>query len=158
MIVRTDDSIFIHAPPQRVFEIFSNVAHWPRHLPHYRYVKNLDAVGQRLRMGAWRGWFPIRWTCTLDVDRSRRQFCFTHRTAFIRALRILWTFEPATNGTYVTVRHDLDADGLMASRLVAERIIGRHLLHPLSIETLKSFKRHIEQSTQAESMDQRAAA
>ena len=60
MSVRTENSILIKAPLERIFETTSNLLLWPKLLPHYRWIRivKTDDDGLIVKMAARRGWMP----------------------------------------------------------------------------------------------------
>ncbi len=53
----------MRAPYEAAFELAVEVERWPQILPHYRYVRAVDAPARerRFAMGARRGPIPVRW-------------------------------------------------------------------------------------------------
>jgi len=148
MSVRTENSILIKAPLEKIFETTSNLLLWPKLLPHYRWIHVLkaDDDGLIVRMGARRGWLPIQWTSRFQVDLNAHELHFEHLKAFTRGMRVLWTYSPTPEGVRVTISHELDRASAFG-RWFAHRVLGRMFIAPVATRTLSRFKEHLEQNS-----------
>ena len=52
MSVRAENSILIKAPLDKIFETTSNLLLWPKLLPHYRWIRVLQAGNDGLPAAA----------------------------------------------------------------------------------------------------------
>lgn len=147
MTVRTENSILINAPLEKIFETTSNLLLWPRLLPHYRWIRVLktDEDGLIVKMAARRGWLPIQWTSRFNVDLQARELHFEHLKAFTRGMRVLWTYTPTSNGVQVTISHEMDRASA-PGRWFAHRVLGRMFIGPVATRTLSRFKEYLEQN------------
>ena len=61
--MRTVDTMWVEAPPERVFRHASRVEEWSVILPHYRWVRMLERRpdGGVVEMAAWRPFGPVGW-------------------------------------------------------------------------------------------------
>ena len=145
-------SIWIGAPPKRVFDLVADLERWPERLPHYRYVTVTHREGPvtRARMSARRGPIPVFWEAEQTPDASNRTIRFRHTGGVTRGMEVLWTFEEervgARDGTRASITHDLDfrLGGRAMGRFLAERIIAREFIEPIAGQTLRHFRRHAE--------------
>jgi ribosome-associated toxin RatA of RatAB toxin-antitoxin module len=147
MSVRTENSILIKAPLERIFATTSNLLLWPKVLPHYRWIRILKAGddGLIVKMGARRGWLPIQWTSRFFVDPSVHELHFEHLKAFTRGMRVLWTYTPTPEGVRVTISHELDRVSAFG-RWFAHHVLGEMFIRPVATRTLSHFKEYLEQN------------
>lgn len=105
-------SIEIQGSADAVFEVISDLAAWPHHLPHYRWIRVKENHPDHLvaRMACYRGWLPIDWLVRFEVDLAKRELRFIHLHGLTRGLVEMWQVEPVENGSRsrVTVAHDLE--------------------------------------------------
>jgi len=147
-------SIWIEAPPERVFDLVADLARWPERLPHYRYVRVVERSGgtTRARMSARRGWFPVYWEAEQTPDPATRTIRFHHVGGVTRGMDVLWTLdaarEGAREGTRASITHDLDLQfgPTPLGRFLAERIIAPQFIEPIAGATLRRFKAIAESS------------
>jgi ribosome-associated toxin RatA of RatAB toxin-antitoxin module len=147
MSVRTENSILIKAPLERIFETTSNLLLWPKVLPHYRWIRILKTGddGLIVKMGARRGWLPIQWTSRFYVDPNVHELHFEHLKAFTRGMRVLWTYTPTPEGVRVTISHELDRASAFG-RWFAHHVLGEMFIRPVATRTLSHFKDYLEQN------------
>ncbi|HTS17853.1 MAG TPA: SRPBCC family protein [Verrucomicrobiae bacterium] len=147
MSVRTENSIVIKAPLDRIFQETSNLLLWPKVLPHYRWIHVLKAGddGLVVKMGARRGWLPIHWTSRYQVDPKTPELHFEHLRAFTRGMQVRWTYTPTPDGVLVRIIHELDRPTAWG-RWFAQRILSDMFIGPVAARTLSHFKRHLEQN------------
>ncbi len=146
MSVRTENSILIKAPLEKIFETTSNLLLWPKVLPHYRWIRILQAGddGLVVKMGARRGSLPIQWTSRFQVDPNAHELHFEHLKAFTRGMRVLWTYTPTSEGVRVTISHELDRASAFG-RWFAHHVLGEIFIRPVATRTLSHFKEYLEQ-------------
>jgi uncharacterized membrane protein len=127
-----ETSILIRAPLDTIFATTANLDNWPKLLPHYRWIRRLDA--HTVQMAAQRGWLPIQWTSRFEARDG--ELHFHHLRAFTRGMDVKWTFTQTPDGVLVRISHELDRwyAGLLA----------RYFIHPVASRTLAAFKRHLE--------------
>lgn len=141
-------SIWIAAPPDRVFRLVGALDRWPLLLPHYRYVRVTGQDGRvvRARMSARRGPIPVFWEAEQTPDASTRTIRFRHVGGITRGMDVLWTFQPerdgARDGTRATITHDLEFrfGPRPVGRFLAERVIAPQFIEPIAGATLRRFK------------------
>lgn len=146
--MRSSISIWIAAPPERVFDLVADLERWPERLPHYRYVRVVDRVEgtTRARMSARRGVVPVFWEAEQTPDAASRTIRFRHVGGVTRGMDVLWTLRPeredARDGTRAEITHVLDfrLGPAPVGRFLAERIIGPQFIEPIAGATLRRFK------------------
>jgi ribosome-associated toxin RatA of RatAB toxin-antitoxin module len=147
MSVRTENSIVIKAPLARVFQDTSNLLLWPKVLPHYRWIRvlNVGDDGLVVKMGARRGWLPIRWTCRFQVDPNTPELHFEHLKAFTRGMKVRWTYNATPDGVLVSITHELDRSSAFG-RWFAQHVLSDMFIRPIAARTLSHFKKYLEQN------------
>jgi aromatase len=141
-------SIWIAAPPERVFELVADLRRWPERLPHYRYVQVLGRSGTvtRARMSARRGMIPVLWEAEQTPDAASGTIRFRHVGGVTRGMEVLWTLraerDGARDGTRASITHDLDfhLGPAPIGRFLADRVIARQFIEPIAGATLRRFK------------------
>lgn len=146
--MRSSISIWIAAPPERVFDLVADLERWPERLPHYRYVRVLGRSGRttRARMSARRGVIPVFWEAEQTPDPSSRTIRFRHVGGVTRGMDVLWTLraerEGARDGTRAEITHELELrlGPAPVGRFLADRIIAPQFIEPIAGATLRQFK------------------
>lgn len=141
-------SIWIAAPPERVFELVADLERWPERLPHYRYVRVVGRTGTvtRARMSARRGVLPVFWVADQTPDAGAGTIRFRHVGGVTRGMDVVWTLRPersgARDGTRASITHDLDfrLGPAPVGRFLAERVIAGQFIEPIAGATLRRFK------------------
>jgi ribosome-associated toxin RatA of RatAB toxin-antitoxin module len=141
-----ENTIVIHASPDRIFSLAAAVERWPEILPHYRRVTVLDLLpsGRLLDMAAWRGRIPVHWRAQQLIDHNNWRMTFKHIWGVTRGMEVEWCFEPVADisgpSTRVTIRHDLTLRWPLIGRWVAEHIIGPMFIDYIARRTLLRIK------------------
>ncbi|MBI4026806.1 MAG: SRPBCC family protein [Verrucomicrobia bacterium] len=134
------------APPAEVFTVVSDLAAWPRYLPHYRWIRVTEnhPDHQVMRMACYHGWIPVDWLTRFHADSATKELHFEHQNALTRGMRVVWRLEPIRDGaaTRVTIRHDMGPVAQRWGDFMSERIFGRFFIHPMAARTLESFAEH----------------
>lgn len=140
--MRSEISIWIDAPPDRVFPLVADLARWPERLPHYRYVRVLDRRNGSVHaaMSARRGPIPVFWEALQTPDPGTHQIRFRHVRGVTRGMDVLWTLTPERGGTRARILHRLDLRWPLIGRFIAERVIGPQFIEPIAGRTLRRFK------------------
>ena len=143
--MRKTNSIIMHAPKTLIFETAANLELWPQILPHYRYVHYLERSPSRniVVMGATRSGIPISWTSEQIIDRDRLEVRFNHLKDFTKGMRVIWTFQDASAGVLVEIKHDLTFRVNFLAP-IADKIIGDFFIHHIANKTLHSMKAYVE--------------
>lgn len=142
--METVDRRIVKAPWRTMFEIAKKVEEWPRHLPHYRYVKfrtRASDGGGIVEMSADRpfgpvGW-PTWWLSEMSVDDGAPAIRFRHIGGITKGMDVEWSFRSVPEGTEVTILHVWDGPpvpfiGIPAATLV----IGPVFIHGIASRTL----------------------
>jgi ribosome-associated toxin RatA of RatAB toxin-antitoxin module len=140
--MHTENSIIIKADATTIYELAAAVEHWPAFLPHYRWVRVLDADGPRrlVEMAARRDAIPVRWWAEQVCERDVPRITFRHVRGITTGMAVEWRFAPHADGTRVSIHHDLQLGWPVVGRLVADRVIGPHFVATIAGKTLRCIK------------------
>ena len=132
------NEIFVNAPAMRIFEYAGATERWPELLPHYRFVRVLERVGQRriVEMAARRGLIPVRWRAEQVNDPVTPRITFRHVSGWTKGMEVVWRFEPTETGTKVSIEHEL--------RSPIAPIAAKYFIDPIASRTLACMKRIAE--------------
>jgi ribosome-associated toxin RatA of RatAB toxin-antitoxin module len=139
-------SVEIPGPPDEVFQVISDLAAWPHHLPHFRWVRVVEHHPDYLvaRMACYHGWLPVDWLVRFESELSEREVRFTHLAGLTRGMIEVWRVEPVNDGSTskVIVTHNLESvfrrlGGVLGSWVIQYFYIDYRV--PLS---LYSFAQH----------------
>ena len=149
--MRSEVSIWIDSPPERVFPLVSDLARWPERLPHYRYVRVLARENGTVRaaMSARRGPIPVFWEALQTLDPVAGEIRFRHVRGVTRGMDVLWTLTPERGGTLARIFHELDLRWPVIGPFLAEHVIGRQFIEPIAGMTLRRFKALAESGSRA---------
>lgn len=130
------NEILIHAEPQVIFGYAHDTARWPEYLPHYRYVRTLEANGNRriVDMAAFRGRIPVSWRAEQVNDPHTPSIRFKHVKGWTRGMDVIWRFEPASGGTRVSIDHKAELPFPIGW------IAGRFFIDHIATQTLRRIK------------------
>ena len=149
----TVDERLVRAPVQTIFELAERVEGWPKHLPHYRYVrfreKRSDGGGL-VEMSANRPFairgprggsspinWPTWWLSEMSVDDVKPSIRFRHVGGITKGMEVEWTFIPAPNGTHVRIVHSWDGPNWpVIGPFAATYVIGPVFVHGIASRTL----------------------
>lgn len=149
----TTDVAVVTAPPLVVYGVVREVAEWPRHLPHYRYVRfraSDGAGGGLVEMSANRPFGPLDWpTWWLSEMRLLDQapaIRFRHVGGITRRMHVEWSFAPHEAGTLVRLLHVWDGPRWpLIGGVAATAVIGPVFIHGIASRTLAGLARVAEQ-------------
>lgn len=151
--METVDERLVRAPVAQIFEIVSQVEHWPAYLPHYRYVRFRERRsdgGGLVEMSARRPFdivktpqgplrinWPTWWLSEMSVNAEKPAIRFRHIGGITKGMEVEWTFRPAPRGAHVRIVHLWDGPrfpllGIWAARFV----IGPVFVHGIASRTL----------------------
>src|SRR5206468_3452384 len=94
-------------------------------------------------MAATRAGIPISWTSEQIIDRDRLEVRFHHLKAVTKGMRVVWTFQDASAGVLVEIKHDL-AFRVNLVAPIADKIIGDFFIGNVANETLRCMKSYVE--------------
>jgi uncharacterized membrane protein len=144
----TRTTIDIAAPADVIYTYGSQTERWPEFLPHYRYVRVLEAQGatQIVAMSAWRDVFPVRWTARQSNDARTPRIEFQHLRGWTRGMDVAWTFEPIPAGTRVTIEHRLAFRFPIARAWLEQHVVSGYFIDGIARKTLARIKLLAERS------------
>lgn len=149
--MHTGTSIHIAAPREKIFALVSDLARWPEHLPHYRFIRfrgKDEASRDIVEMAATRDGIPISWVSAYRADAATFELHFEHLRAWTKGMRVAWTLTPTGDGTRVEILHDLKFR-VPALAWLAEPIIGGFFIDNIARKTLRTFKERLESEAAA---------
>lgn len=140
----TVDELLVRAPVRSVFALAREVEHWPRHLPHYRWVRFRNRArdgGGVVEMAAWRPFgaarWPTWWMSQMSVSESAPAVRFRHVGGITTGMDVEWSFERERDATRVRIVHMWDGPGWPLIGVVAARaVIGPVFVHGIAQRTL----------------------
>ncbi len=149
-MIRTDNSIWIAASPARVFSFAAAVERWPELLPHYRFVRVVQDMGNRrlVEMSARRSGIPTRWTseqCLIPDER----ILYTHVAGLTAGMEVEWRLTPRNGGTHITLTHVLAPRRWFLRGPLAAWIVGEFFVKSIADQTLHHLRRHAEARREA---------
>lgn len=134
--VRAQDTIFIHAPIEKVWAIQTDLENWPSWQSD---IQNVQLDG-RLEEGSIFRWKAqgLNITSTLEAVEPPRLIGWTGRSIGMKAVHI-WHFEAAADGTKVTTEESLSG---WLTRLLA--FFDKHFLQKSIAKSLATLKERAE--------------
>ena len=155
--MRTLDEAVVRAPVRDVFALAADVEAWPRHLPHYRYVRFRERLenGGIVEMSANRPFgalnWPTWWLSLMEIqqrapDGSAPAIRFRHIEGITTRMDVEWSFRPVTGGTRVSVVHLWDGPAWpLVGPIAARAVIGPVFIHGIASRTVAGLARAAEQ-------------
>ena len=151
--MRTVDTRWIAAPPERVFRHAANVEDWPRILPHYRWVRMRERRpdGGLVEMAAWRPFGPLRWPTwwlsEMHLNALNREVRYRHVGGVTSGMDVLWSIIPEGKGARATILHEWNGPSWpLFGGPAANWVIGPVFVHGIASRTLAGIARAAEQS------------
>lgn len=155
--MHTIDETRVRATPQAAFRTGADVEQWPRHLPHYRWVRfqRKDGFGTgRVEMAAVRRFgpfpWPVWWASDMWLDEAAPAVHYRHVAGITTGMDVVWSFHDEGDGT-TRVRIDhVWRDGprwplpRFLRRWIADAIIGPVFIHHVASRTLTGIGRAAE--------------
>lgn len=146
----TVDERLVAAHVERIFDLAWHVEEWPRHLPHYRWVRFRERRpdgGGLVEMSANRPFgvldWPTYWMSEMAVERSGGPGAFSPRVRFrhvagiTRGMEVEWSFHPEGTGTRVRIVHVWDGPAWpVIGAFAATVVIGPVFVHGIASRTL----------------------
>lgn len=164
----TVDEQLVRAPLPLIFELARDVEGWPRHLPHYRFVRFTRRArdgGGIVEMSANRPFgvlnWPTFWRSEMSVrgdpampgaGTSAPLVRFRHIGGITTGMDVAWEFHPAAGGreTLVRIVHVWDGPRLPlltaigVTRIAATVVIGPVFVHGIASRTLAGLAAEAE--------------
>ena len=140
--MQVSNAVFIRAPLDHIYTLAAQVERWPALLPHYRWVRIVEANGsqRRVEMACWRDVIPLRWTALQDLEPDVPRIRFEHVAGVTRGMAVAWVFRQIGDGVQVRIEHELTLGWPIVGRAVAERIIGPYFVQNVAGKTLARIK------------------
>jgi hypothetical protein len=154
--MRTVDEHIFLAPLAVVFPLAADVEQWPRHLPHYRFVRFLERRsdgGGRVEMSANRPFgaadWPTRWTSLMSVQRPGAGLApavrFRHVRGVTAGMDVEWSFTERGGETFVRIVHLWNGPAWpLIGDFAARQVIGPIFVHAIASRTLAGLARAAE--------------
>ncbi len=141
------DTIIIHGDAEAIFRAAWAVEAWPQFLPHYREVREVDAVveGRVVAMCALRGRLPVRWTAEQRADPARRLIYYRHVQGATRGMDVIWRIDEEADGVHVSILHVMTLHMPIIRSALGRFIVSAGFIHPIARRTLHGFQRRFEE-------------
>jgi ribosome-associated toxin RatA of RatAB toxin-antitoxin module len=148
----TTDEGAVRASPREMFEVVADVARWPEHLAHYRFVRFRETDGARggiVEMAANRPFGPLNWPTwwlsEMQVIDARPAIRFRHIGGITTGMDVEWAFEPHGEGTKVRLVHVWNGPQWpLIGGIAAVAVIGPVFIHGIASRTLAGLARAAE--------------
>lgn len=144
--MRTLHEALIRAAPEAVFALASDVERWPRLHPAYRWCRILERHPDWIIFemgGRIRGW-PARWTARQDRYPREWRIVFRHIRGITTGMVVEWRLSAESEGTRVTIAHELVMRWPLVGRLASDYIVGPVFIDWIARQTLGGVKRTVE--------------
>ncbi len=140
------NEIWIRGTPEEVMALAFDLPRWPEFLPHYRYVRILETVGDRLtvEMACVRSGIPLKWRSHLWVRPEERRMRFRHVGGPARGMDVEWVLEPVDGGARASIRHDLSLQVPLVRTALGRWIVGELFVRAVASRTLAYLKLAVE--------------
>lgn len=144
----TIDERLVRAPAPVIQALAADVAAWPAHLAHYRYVRFHErdgAGGGVVAMSANRPFGPLRWPTfwlsemeiVRDGQGAAPAIRFRHIGGVTRGMDVEWSFVATAEGTRVRIVHVWDGPRWpLIGTFAARAVIGPVFVHGIASRTL----------------------
>lgn len=144
--MHTENEVLIHGPYEAIFEIASEIEHWPEILPHYRWVKILGNQGTAkvAEMAAQRDWIPVKWVTIQETNEAEQWIRYRHIGGFTKGMKVEWTFQPEKEGVRVRIVHDFQLNWPIIGRPLGQYVVGELFVKAIAGRTLATIKQRIE--------------
>lgn len=158
-LMTTVDERLVRAPLDRVFAVAADVARWPAHLPHYRFVRfraHAPDGGGIVEMAADRPFGPLRWptwwvsAMEVRAPASSADPCvrFLHLEGITKGMDVAWEFAEVEGGTHVRIVHVWNGPRWpLVGTIAARGVIGPVFVHGIASRTLAGIARAAERAT-----------
>lgn len=151
--MRTLDERHVRTSVAAMFALAADVEQWPRHLPHYRFVRFRERAGRGgiVEMSANRPFgplnWPTRWVSLMQViDGAEPRLRFRHIEGITTRMDVEWRFRAAAGGTLVEIEHLWNGpEWPLIGVVAAVGVIGPVFVHGIASRTLAGLARVSEQ-------------
>jgi ribosome-associated toxin RatA of RatAB toxin-antitoxin module len=138
----------VAARPALIFSLAAHVEHWPRLLPHYRWVRVLEQRSpvERVvdmaarRQIAGRIAIPLHWTSVQWLDPERCVIGFEHIAGISRGMQVTWTIVQESDDcvSRATIRH-VFSPAWPVPRALVGLIVGEFVVNSIAMRTLRTL-------------------
>jgi ribosome-associated toxin RatA of RatAB toxin-antitoxin module len=144
--MRTENTIVMRSPIQKVFDLAADVSRWPDLLPHYRWVRTHWHEGDTsvVEMAALRSGIPVKWTSVQQLSRHTNRIYYKHIGGITRGMWVEWSLAPVDGGTRVAIIHDMTLLVPVVRSLLGKWITGEVFVKHVADETLRHMKSAVE--------------
>jgi ribosome-associated toxin RatA of RatAB toxin-antitoxin module len=144
---RTVDETLVRSDIETIFRLASDVARWPKILPHYRWVRMLGAQDgyEKVEMAARRGWIPVKWTSLCRVEPARHRVYYKHIGGATRGMEVEWSLVEEGDSVRVTIVHEMTLTTPIVCSKLGRWIVGRFFVHHIAGRTLRRMKELAEE-------------
>ena len=152
----TIDELPVRAPLETMFAIAADVAAWPTHLAHYRYVRfraRASDGGGIVEMAANRPFGPLPWptwwVSEMEVRTAAPSIRFRHIDGVTTGMEVEWQFTSIPGGTHVRIVHAWNGPQWPLVGTVAARgVIGPVFIHGIASRTLSGLALAAERASE----------
>lgn len=150
--METVDQQLVRVDVRQIFAVARRVEDWPKHLPHYRYVRVRETAsdgGGLVEMSADRPFGPLGWSTwwlsEMEVDHATPAIRFHHVEGITTGMEVEWSFAEAEGGTLVRILHVWNGPGWpLIGNFSARTVIGPVFIHGIASRTLAGLARVAE--------------
>ena len=149
---------------ETIFQLAADVARWPDHLPHYRYVRFEARDGRgggMVEMSANRPFgmvdWPTWWTSRMAVAAPDSRapdapwIRFHHVRGITKGMDVEWSFRPAGEATLVRIVHVWNGPRWpLIGGMAATAVIGPIFVHGIASRTLAGLAATAERIVRAD--------
>ena len=154
--METVDERVVRAPWRTIFELARKVEDWPKHLPHYQFVRFRQKAsdgGGIVEMAANRPFGPLDWPTwwlsEMSVDDGAPVIRFRHIGGITKGMDVEWSFRAVPQGTHVKILHVWDGPPVpLVGIPAATFVIGPVFIHGIASRTLAGLAAAAERETQ----------
>jgi ribosome-associated toxin RatA of RatAB toxin-antitoxin module len=124
----------------------ARIERWPQFLPHYRWIKVLEAApgGRIVEMATRRGVIPVKWTSVQRWDSERREVYYDHIVGPTRGMHVRWEIVPREDEALVRLIHELHLEVPIVNSPPGRLITSRFFIAHIAGQTLWHMKRFVE--------------
>ena len=148
--METVDEQLVRSPLNTIFELAKNVEAWPKHLPHYRFVRfreHRGGGGGIVEMSANRPFavpllrlrvnWPTWWLSEMTVNNEAPSIRFRHIGGITKGMDVEWSFAATPGGTHVRILHVWEGPPIpLVGVWAAVYVIGPIFIHGIASRTL----------------------
>jgi ribosome-associated toxin RatA of RatAB toxin-antitoxin module len=148
--MKTSNEIDVFGDPARllprVFTLAAEIERWPEILPHYRYMRILEATERRkvAEFGASRDGWPAAWTAVQELYPEEGRITFEHIGGVTKGMWVEWRLADLGDRVHVAIHHELTYPVPLLGDWFAANIVGRLFVENIAGKTLRCIKAIVE--------------